>query len=45
MCDFRNNNGESQDFSEWCHSHGIDYSKLKDYETPRVHLKIKEYNN
>jgi len=45
LSDFKNNNGDSEDFMEWCHSHGIEYSKLNDDEIPRVHLKIREYIN
>lgn len=45
MSDFKNNNSDSEDFREWCDSHGIEYSKLKDDDTPKLHLKIKEYNN
>lgn len=45
LSDFKNNNSDSEDFREWCDSHGIEYSKLKDDDTPKLHLKIKEYNN
>jgi hypothetical protein len=44
MSDFKNNNG-GEGFREWCDNHGIEYSKLIEEDTPKLLLKIKEYNN
>ncbi len=45
MNDFKNNNGESEDFKDWCNSNGIEYTKLNDDENSRIHLRIKEHFN
>ncbi|MBW6478735.1 MAG: hypothetical protein K0B37_04840 [Bacteroidales bacterium] len=44
MSDFKNNNG-GENFRDWCDNNGIEYSKLIEDDTPKLLLKIKEYNN
>lgn len=45
MSDFKNNNGDSDDFTSWCIKHGIEFAKLDSDENPKIQLTIKENNN
>lgn len=45
MNDFKNNNGDSDDFTSWCFKHGIEFAKLESDENPKIQLTIKENNN
>lgn len=45
MNDFKNNNGNGDDFTSWCIKHDIEFAKLKSDEIPKIHLTIKENNN
>ncbi|MFW5706618.1 MAG: hypothetical protein ACOC12_01745 [Bacteroidota bacterium] len=46
MSDFAEKNNTTENFSNWCDSHGIEFVKVQDEEPPKIHLKKKfNYEN